>query len=83
MHCIIALFITICYGILFTFFQYYEYKFAYFTIFDGVYGSCFFMLTGLHGLHVLIGTLFLFLCFFRLIYQHFLSFHHVGFEAAI
>jgi len=41
------------------------------------------MLTGLHGLHVIVGTFFLIICFFRMIQQQFQSFHHVGFEAAI
>ena len=41
------------------------------------------MLTGFHGFHVLIGTLFLCVCLYRMVQGHFRSHHHVGFEAAI
>jgi cytochrome c oxidase subunit 3 len=41
------------------------------------------MTTGLHGFHVIIGTLFLIVCFFRIIAHHFTKKHHIGFEAAI
>jgi len=71
---------TILLAILFTLFQLYEYKHASFSINDGVYGSTFFMATGFHGLHVLIGTAFISVCFAR--YTHFTTQHHLGFEAA-
>jgi heme/copper-type cytochrome/quinol oxidase subunit 3 len=59
-----------------------EYISAPFGISDGVYGSAFYMLTGLHGCHVIIGTIFLFICFIRLLRQHFTREHHLGFEFA-
>jgi len=46
-------------------FEYYEVPFA---LSDSVYGSTFFVATGFHGLHVLIGTTFLFVCFFFVCY---------------
>ena len=79
---ITALIITIVQGVLFTFFQAYEYWVAPFTIADSIYGSVFFVATGFHGLHVLIGTTFLLVCLVRLDLNHFSSKHHVGFEVA-
>nr|AOY36366.1 cytochrome c oxidase subunit 3 [Chrysis mediata] len=73
---------TIYLGVIFSMFQMYEYFNAMFTISDSVYGSLFFMLTGFHGLHVIIGTLFLMIMLFRMKLDHFSSNHHVGFEAA-
>ena len=60
----------------------FEYLEATFTISDGVYGSTFYMATGFHGFHVIIGTIFLTVCFFRLVNNHFTKRHHFGFEAA-
>nr|YP_010326848.1 cytochrome c oxidase subunit III [Athetis thoracica]UNP54098.1 cytochrome c oxidase subunit 3 [Athetis thoracica] len=77
-----GLFITIILGIYFTMLQAYEYFEAPFTIADSVYGSTFFMATGFHGLHVIIGTLFLLICLIRHLNNHFSSNHHFGFEAA-
>nr|YP_010547223.1 cytochrome c oxidase subunit III [Odontocimbex svenhedini]UYK52162.1 cytochrome c oxidase subunit III [Odontocimbex svenhedini] len=77
-----SLFITIMLGILFTFFQAYEYMQAPFTMADSIYGSTFFMATGFHGIHVMIGTTFLLINFIRLKNNHFSLFHHFGFEAA-
>nr|QBG38280.1 cytochrome c oxidase subunit III [Actias maenas] len=77
-----SLFITIILGIYFTILQAYEYLEASFTIADSIYGSTFFMATGFHGLHVIIGTLFLLICFIRHLSNHFSSAHHFGFEAA-
>ena len=48
----------------------------------GIYPSTFFMATGFHGVHVLIGTLFLIVCFIRGMLGHFRPDHHFGFEAA-
>jgi|SRR5579885_113876 len=79
---IIALSSTIFLGLLFTSLQAYEYIEAPFNISDSVYGSSFFMATGFHGAHVIIGTLFLTVCLIRVIKYHFTSKHHFGFEAA-
>nr|YP_010827552.1 cytochrome c oxidase subunit III [Callibia diana]WFD61148.1 cytochrome c oxidase subunit III [Callibia diana] len=77
-----SLMITIILGLYFTFLQMYEYLEAPFTIADSIYGSTFFMATGFHGLHVIIGTTFLITCLNRMLYMHFSSNHHFGFEAA-
>nr|AMW67922.1 cytochrome c oxidase subunit III [Nemoptera coa]WRK67317.1 cytochrome c oxidase subunit 3 [Nemoptera coa] len=77
-----GMFFTIMLGLYFTLLQAYEYIEAPFTIADSVYGSTFFMATGFHGLHVIIGTTFLLVCFIRHINFHFSSNHHFGFEAA-
>nr|YP_010417458.1 cytochrome c oxidase subunit III [Junonia artaxia]YP_010417601.1 cytochrome c oxidase subunit III [Junonia touhilimasa]USF17513.1 cytochrome c oxidase subunit III [Junonia artaxia]USF17708.1 cytochrome c oxidase subunit III [Junonia touhilimasa] len=77
-----SLFITIILGIYFTILQAYEYMEAPFTIADSIYGSTFFMATGFHGLHVIIGTIFLTTCYIRHLNNHFSKNHHFGFEAA-
>jgi len=74
---------TILYGIIFTFVQGYEYNNAGFSINDGIFGSMFFMLTGFHGFHVLVGTIFLIVCLYRQINYHFTRRQHVGLEACI
>ena len=79
---VIGLALTILLGVYFTIVQAYEYLEASFTIADSRYGSCFFVATGFHGLHVLIGTLFLIVTLFRIFSGHFSSSHHFGFEAA-
>lgn len=78
----IRLIITIILGSLFTSLQTYEYYEAKFTIADSIYGSTFFITTGFHGLHVIIGTIFLFVCLLRLTRLHFSKLHHFGFEAS-
>ena len=78
-----GLIITIFYGILFTFIQYYEYTIAPFCINDSIFGSLFFMLTGFHGIHVFVGSIFLVVCLIRLCNYHFTSNHHVGYECCI
>nr|ARH54317.1 cytochrome c oxidase subunit 3 [Curculionidae sp. 6 AH-2016] len=77
-----SLFLTVTLGFYFTLLQGFEYMEAPFTIADSIYGSTFFMTTGLHGLHVIIGSTFLFICLTRLYLNHFSSTHHFGFEAA-
>ena len=74
--------ITIFFAILFTGLQVYEYIEAPFNLADGVYASTFFLATGFHGLHVIIGSTFLIVCSFRFFLYHFTPKHHVGFEAA-
>ena len=73
---------TLVCGFIFTVIQLYEYIHATFTIADGIYGSTFYMLTGFHGIHVLIGSIFIFICFIRSIFGHFTRIHHVGFDCA-
>nr|YP_009859731.1 cytochrome c oxidase subunit III [Allorhynchium sp. YN]QKK69212.1 cytochrome c oxidase subunit III [Allorhynchium sp. YN] len=74
---------TIMLGIIFSFFQFIEYKEAPFTISDSCFGSIFFLTTGFHGIHVIIGTLFLIICSIRMYMNHFSKNHHFGYEAAI
>lgn len=73
---------TIFYGIIFSELQNAEYNEAKFTISDSVYGSVFFMATGFHGFHVLIGTFFLFVNLIRYSFSDFTSSHHIGIIAA-
>nr|YP_010889951.1 cytochrome c oxidase subunit III [Chuniphyes multidentata]WJJ69912.1 cytochrome c oxidase subunit 3 [Chuniphyes multidentata] len=75
--------ITYLLGILFTLIQLYEYKEASFSIAEGIYGTTFYMLTGFHGGHVIIGTLFIIVGYYRMRANHFTSTRHVGFECAI
>lgn len=82
-HTILGLIFTLLLATLFTFLQVYEYLHAPFTISDSVFGSCFYMTTGFHGFHVFVGTCSLFVAFIRVIYNHFTSTHHFGFESAI
>nr|YP_010222646.1 cytochrome c oxidase subunit III [Sastragala esakii]UCC46109.1 cytochrome c oxidase subunit III [Sastragala esakii] len=78
----ISLIITVMLGLYFTMLQAYEYMESSFCISDSVYGSSFFMATGFHGMHVIIGTTFLMVCLMRHMKFHFSSNHHFGFEAA-
>jgi len=77
-----GLVVTLVLAIFFTGFQVLEYLEAPFSISDSIYGSCFYMATGFHGLHVFIGSCFLFICLVRLQQHHFTKKHHFGFEAA-
>nr|YP_009420981.1 cytochrome c oxidase subunit III [Pseudemydura umbrina]ASR18161.1 cytochrome c oxidase subunit III [Pseudemydura umbrina] len=77
-----ALFMTILLGLYFTVLQAMEYYETTFTIADSIYGSTFFVATGFHGLHVIIGSTFLIVCLMRQMKHHFTSAHHFGFEAA-
>ena len=74
--------LTVVLGVLFTALQAFEYLEAPFCIADSVYGSTFFVATGFHGFHVIIGTIFLLVCLLRLNSSHFTRSHHLGFEAA-
>jgi len=78
----IRLIITVILGIYFTILQGLEYFEARFTFADRIYGSTFFIATGFHGLHVIIGTLFLLVILIRHINYEFSQTHHFGFEAA-
>ena len=77
-----ALALTVFLGVYFTSLQALEYWEASFSIADAVYGSTFFVATGFHGLHVIIGTIFLLVCLVRQYLNHFSLNHHFGFEAA-
>jgi cytochrome c oxidase subunit 3 len=77
-----ALAATVLLALVFTGFQGMEYYQAPFTISDSIYGSTFFLATGFHGFHVIIGTLFLIICGIRQYLGHLTKEHHVGFEAA-
>ena len=79
----LGLIITIVLGVIFSALQGMEYIEASFSIADSVYGSTFYMATGFHGIHVLIGTLFLAVCLYRIYDYHFTKHHHNGFEASI
>lgn len=78
----LGLLLTIILGVYFTFLQGLEYFEASFSFADRVYGSTFFIATGFHGLHVIIGTLFLRVCLVRHLNFEFNPAHHFGFEAA-
>ncbi|MBC7987820.1 MAG: cytochrome c oxidase subunit 3 [Sphingomonadaceae bacterium] len=88
---ITGLWLTILLGILFTSIQAYEYWHAPFSFgtpegeaesLADIYGSTFFMATGFHGFHVIIGTIFLSVCLYRAYRGHFTPRQHFGFEAA-
>jgi len=78
----IFIFATVILAELFIAFQAFEYITAPFDISDGIYGTTFFMCTGFHGFHVIIGTIFLSVIAFRMVKSHFSRAHHFGFEAA-
>jgi cytochrome c oxidase subunit 3 len=86
----LALGITVALGVIFTAVQAYEYYhilhenlfFNEEAVNSGLYGSIFFMATGFHGFHVLLGTIFLIVCLVRLLVGHFTPEKHFGFEAA-
>ena len=77
-----GLWLTIILGVCFTCVQAYEYAHAAFTYSGHIYGATFFMATGFHGAHVIIGTIFLAVCLLRAYLGHFKPDHHFGFEAA-
>jgi heme/copper-type cytochrome/quinol oxidase subunit 3 len=71
--------ITLTLGTLFLILQIMEYYESTYSFNDSVYGCTFYMLTGLHGMHVFVGVTFLFICFKRYLYKHFTTNHHLGF----
>lgn len=77
-----ALGISVALGFIFLCFQVFEYSHATFKFTDGSFASTFYMATGFHGFHVLVGTLFLFVCWMRTRKGHFTKDSHFGFEAA-
>jgi cytochrome c oxidase subunit 3 len=74
--------LTILLGLTFTCVQAYEYLHAAFHYSGNIYGATFFMATGFHGAHVIIGSIFLIVCLFRAINGHFTPTQHLGFEFA-
>jgi len=74
--------LTVILGLLFTTCQAFEYSHAAFGFTDGIYASTFYMATGFHGFHVIVGTIFLIVCLVRAMKGHFKPDHHFGFEAA-
>ena len=74
---------TIILAVIFTALQGVEYTVSSFTISDGTYSSCFYFGTGFHGLHVIIGTAFIAVGFWRLLAYHLTENHHLGLESGI
>nr|YP_009486095.1 cytochrome c oxidase subunit 3 [Cantharellus lutescens]AWA82221.1 cytochrome c oxidase subunit 3 [Cantharellus lutescens] len=74
---------TIILALIFTGLQYVEYSTAGFTIADSVYGTVFFAATGLHGLHIIVGTIFIVIGLLRIFAYHLTENHHLGYESAI
>ena len=81
-HTLQGLALTILLGLVFSCVQAFEYSHAAFGFREGIYPSTFFMATGFHGFHVIVGTIFLIVCFVRTYKGHFTPTHHFGFEAA-
>jgi len=77
----IGLALTVALGILFIGLQIHEYAEAAFTIRDGIYGATFYMLTGFHGFHVILGTVMLIVILLRSLAGHFTPDRHFAFEA--
>ena len=77
-----GLWATVALGVLFSFIQAYEYSVAPFAFGGNTYSSAFYMATGFHGFHVLVGTIFLAVCLYRAYIGHFTPRQHFGFEAA-
>lgn len=91
-HCLIqgnrqgtlyGLVFTLILAVVFTAFQFVEYSVSFFTISDGTFGSCFYFGTGFHGLHVIIGTIFLAVGLWRVLAYHSTENHHLGLESGI
>ena len=73
---------TILLGLTFTCVQAYEYSHAHFAFAGNIYGATFFMATGFHGFHVIVGSIFLIVCLFRAMAGQFTPTQHIGFEFA-
>ncbi|MFV0645766.1 MAG: cytochrome c oxidase subunit 3 [Sphingomonadaceae bacterium] len=90
-HCLIhgdrdglkkGLWLTVILGVTFTMIQAYEYMHAPFPFGENTYGSAFYMATGFHGFHVIVGTIMLVVCLIRAYKGQFTPKEHFGFEAA-
>lgn len=73
---------TVILGVLFTCLQAFEYSHAAFALTDGKYPSVFYLATGFHGFHVIVGTIFLFVCLMRARKNQFTETNHLGLEFA-
>jgi len=80
---LLAMVVTLAFAFAFVFLQVTEYLEALFNISDGVYGSTFFVMTGFHGLHVMIGAAFLVVCFYRILIKEQIRKQSTGLECAI
>lgn len=78
-----SLLITIILGFYFNFIQIFEYHNSFFCINDRIFGSIFFLSTGFHGSHIIIGTSILSYSLIRIIKIHFSTIHHINFEFSI
>ena len=79
---VLSLLLTVALGMYFTLLQAFEYIESPFCISDSVYGRCFFIATGFHGLHVIIGSIFLMVSLIRLNNVQNRMYHLIGFECA-
>ncbi|MFA7440572.1 MAG: cytochrome c oxidase subunit 3 [Sphingomonadaceae bacterium] len=77
-----GLWLTILLGVLFSALQMYEYSHATFGLSGNIYGATFYLATGFHGFHVIVGTIFLIVCLIRAYQGDFTPKQHFGFEAA-
>lgn len=75
-----GLILTIFLGVYFTILQIFEYRERFFCFYDSLYGRIFFIATGFHGAHVLIGTTLLIIVLWRLKRGNFRNNHHIGME---
>lgn len=78
-----GLFLTILLAATFMLCQYIEYNTASFTIADGIFGSVFYLGTGFHGIHIIIGLIYLSISFWRIYSYQLTNTHHVGYATAI
>jgi len=76
-------FVTIILALIFTYLQFVEYTDSGFTFADSVYGSVFYATTGLHGGHIIVGTIFILVQYVRIINYHATTSHHLGLESSI
>ena len=77
-----SIIITIILGLYFSIIQIYEYLESPFSIADSIYGSTFFIRTGFHGIHVIVGTIFIIISILRIKNLQISKTHHIGFESS-